>query len=149
MITRRFRDDCGASAVELALVSPILVLMLMGIVQFGFTFFQYLEVSHAAREGVRWASLGTEAGSVGETASVRGRTAAAAPGLVPALGDANISISVNGTGSENPDPLGGDGGKPVSVTVSYPSPIFLPLMPEILGRDTILLESTAVQRIEG
>ena len=145
----RVRDDRGANAVELALISPVLVLLLLGIVQFGFTFFQYLEVSHAAREGVRWASLQTPGGSVGDPTSVRGRVAAAAPGLTPALSDGNISISVNGTGSENPDPMGSDGGKPVTVTVTYDSPVFLPLLPEVLGSGSIQLQSSATQRIEG
>ncbi|MDP2233444.1 MAG: pilus assembly protein, partial [Actinomycetota bacterium] len=67
------RHDQGASAVEFAIVSIVLVLLLTGILQFGYTFFQYLEVVHAAREGARWASLGVEPGSVGDSESVRGR----------------------------------------------------------------------------
>jgi Flp pilus assembly protein TadG len=122
--------------VEFALIAPVLVLLLVGIVQFGYTFFQYLEVSHAAREGARWAALGVDAGSVGDSESVRGRTAAAAPGLNPGLSDANIAVA------------GGAPGDPVSVTVSYASPVFLPLLPEIVGGTNFNLQSTATLRAE-
>lgn len=71
---RAKRGDEGAAAVEFALVSMIFVLLLTGIIQFGFTFFEYIQVAHAAREGARWAALG-------ETGQVTARAIAAAPGL--------------------------------------------------------------------
>ncbi|PKQ16248.1 MAG: hypothetical protein CVT67_05530 [Actinobacteria bacterium HGW-Actinobacteria-7] len=68
--------DEGAAAVEFALIAVIFVMLLAGVLQFGYTFFEYIEVAHAAREGVRWAALG-------ETAQVTSRALAAAPGLDP------------------------------------------------------------------
>ncbi len=47
------RDRRGAAAVELAVVSPLLVLILLGIVQFGCIFFTRQTMVHAAREGIR------------------------------------------------------------------------------------------------
>ena len=135
-LRRTWRSERGGSAVEFALIAPVLVLLLVGIIQFGYTFFQYLEVAHAAREGARWAALGVDAGSVGDPASVRGRTSAAAPGLNPALGDGNIAVA------------GGDPGDPVSVTVTYASPVFVPLLPEIVGGTSFDLQSSATLRAE-
>lgn len=43
----------GAAAVELAVVSPLLVLILLGILEFGFVFFTRQTMVHAAREGIR------------------------------------------------------------------------------------------------
>jgi len=131
------RED-GASAVEFALISIVLVLFLTGIIQFGFTFFQYLEVVHSAREGVRWASLGTDPGSVGDSVSVRGRVAAAAPGLDPSLDDSDIAISIQTI----------DGQAAITVSVSYESPVFMPLMSEIVGGNSFPLNSSATQRME-
>jgi len=58
---RRFfnnvHDDRGAVAAEFALVLPMLVLLVFGIVQFGLTFQRQEAVHAAAREGARIASL--------------------------------------------------------------------------------------------
>ena len=48
----------GASAVEMAMVAPFLLILLLGIIEFGFVFGQYNEVRHAAREGARYAAVG-------------------------------------------------------------------------------------------
>jgi len=50
------RGDRGAVAVEAALVTPIFVLLLFGIIEFGMFFKDYLAVSSASRAGVRIAS---------------------------------------------------------------------------------------------
>lgn len=47
----------GASAVEMALVAPFIILLLLGIIEFGYVFGQYNEVRHAAREGARIAAV--------------------------------------------------------------------------------------------
>ena len=49
---RRRRDD-GAAAVELALVLPILLLLVFGIISFGIIFAQQLAVNNGVRQGVR------------------------------------------------------------------------------------------------
>lgn len=132
------RREEGASAVEFALVALVLVTLLLGITQFGFTLFQYLEIVHAAREGARWASLGVQPGSVGDPDSVLGRTAAAAPGLNPGLGNGNIAVSE--------ESVGGVGA--VTVTVTYDSPIFAPLIGALADGDVLHLQSSATLRME-
>ncbi len=52
------RNEDGAAAVEFALVLPVLILLVFGIIEFGFVFNRWLGVTHAAREGVRSLSLG-------------------------------------------------------------------------------------------
>ena len=56
---RRHDNDHGAAAVELALVLPILILLLGGIIDFGFAFNTQISLTHAAREGVRVEAIGT------------------------------------------------------------------------------------------
>ncbi len=51
------RDEEGAAAVEMAVVTPILVLLLFGTIQFGLAFFEWQGLQAAAREGARLASL--------------------------------------------------------------------------------------------
>lgn len=55
--TRQKRGDDGASLVEFALIAPLLLLVLLGTIEFGYLFGQYNEVRHAAREGARYAAV--------------------------------------------------------------------------------------------
>ena len=50
------RPECGASAVEAAIVTPVVFMMLFGIVEFGMLFKDYLGVQAMVRSGVRFAS---------------------------------------------------------------------------------------------
>lgn len=51
------KDDRGSELIELALVLPILLFIIAGIVDFGFLFQRYEVVTNAAREGARVAVL--------------------------------------------------------------------------------------------
>ena len=53
----RQKQASGQSLVEAALVLPILSLLLMGIVEFGFLLYAHVQVANAAREAARAASL--------------------------------------------------------------------------------------------
>jgi Flp pilus assembly protein TadG len=67
--------DRGAAAVEFALLLPVLILLLFGIVEFGRALNAQITITQAAREGARLASLGTA------LATVQTKTMAAATGL--------------------------------------------------------------------
>ena len=69
---RADRGESGAATVELALLLPLLLLILFGIIEFGRGFNMQLSMSHGAREGVRVLALG---GSAAE-AAVRAEQAA-------------------------------------------------------------------------
>ena len=67
--------DQGSSAVEFALVLPLLLLLVSGIIDFGRAYNEKLTLTHAAREGVRAWALG------GTLADATTRTTDAAVGL--------------------------------------------------------------------
>jgi Flp pilus assembly protein TadG len=54
---RRRRDQRGAAALEFALIVPILVMVVFGIVDFGYAINRDTLVNNAAREGAREGSL--------------------------------------------------------------------------------------------
>jgi len=49
----RLRQERGAELIEMALVLPLLLLIIMGIIDFGFMFREMSVVTNAAREGAR------------------------------------------------------------------------------------------------
>ena len=143
-LARRARtDDSGAAAVEFALVSLLLVTLLIGIMQFGYIFYQWVELTSAAREGARWAALRHDGGSVSTPDTTRYRVSLAAPGMSPPLTDGQISISPESPGND-------DVGEPVTVTVVHDVPLFAPMMQTLFGTagGSITLSSTATMRVE-
>ena len=54
------RDQEGAAAVEFALLLPLLVLLLFGMIEFGLAFNTRIQATNAAREAVRRAVVGVD-----------------------------------------------------------------------------------------
>jgi Flp pilus assembly protein TadG len=66
LIPVRGRNERGQAVIEMALTLPLLLLVVFGIIDFGFMFQRYESVTNAAREGAR---LGVLQGSAGYTAT--------------------------------------------------------------------------------
>jgi Flp pilus assembly protein TadG len=79
----------GAAAVEMALVMPLLVAMIIGIIDFSRIFNAELQLSQAAREGVRMAALGLPEA----TAAARAQAAAPNPAWGAPLSTNDITVS--------------------------------------------------------
>ncbi len=101
---RRLRSDSGAVAVEFALVMVPLLLILLGIIDFGRAFTNQLAVTAAAREGVRTMAIQNDAAKATQA------TKDAAQQLSPKLTTSQISIF----------PATCSSGASVTVTVTYP-----------------------------
>jgi len=85
---RRGRLDRGAAAVEMAIVMPLLIAMIIGIIDFSRIFNAELQLSQAAREGVRMAALGFPSDAPG-----RATAAAPNPAWGSPLSTDNITVS--------------------------------------------------------
>jgi Flp pilus assembly protein TadG len=109
-MTHRRRSDItseeGQTAVEFALVAPLLIVMLLGILQIGITFNHYLTVTDAARAGARRAIVTRVQGLT--PADVEAAVRAAATGL----DSQQLKVKVD-------DPTW-KAGSNVTVTVTYP-----------------------------
>lgn len=88
----RTSKERGAVAVEFALLAPVLILMLFGIVEFGRAYNAQVSLTNAAREGVRVVAI-TQSQSAARTAAKN-----AAVTLNPALQDSNITFSPTAAG---------------------------------------------------
>lgn len=77
---RAGRRDVGAAALEMAIVLPLLVALCFGIIDFARILNAQIQLSQAAREGVRLAALGA-AGYTAAQVVTRARSAAPDPGF--------------------------------------------------------------------
>jgi len=103
----------------MALVLPVLILLLLGTVEFGRFFGTYLSLQHAAREGARLYLTGSSESDV----EARIRSSAY---LVPQDERSRISITL----SRNSDPVVGS---VVGVSLSYPFAFVFPFLGAIFG----------------
>ena len=117
--TRRAKSERGAELIEFALVFPLLLMVVLGIVDFGFLFQRLEVITNAAREGARLAVLpGYDATDVRvrvcdyvANGGVPVTGACAATGANPTVAVTDAAIPVGGGGTVS--------GKQVLVTFSH------------------------------
>ncbi|NLK86476.1 MAG: pilus assembly protein [Clostridiaceae bacterium] len=118
------KKDKGQSLVETALILPVLLLLLTGIIDFGLLFNSYLVVSNASREGARHAAVGNS------DAQIRSAAANAAASLDPDRLEIDIT----------PEEADRDTGDSVTVTVRYgysmATPVIAAFFPETFDVET-------------
>ncbi len=120
---------------EFALLLPLLLLLLVGTVEFGRVFFAYLEVLETAHDAARVASLGASEAA----ATNAGTEAATAAGL----NGQDLAISITGTPAQ-------DGGwvpnTSVTANVQYTVGIGIPMLWPLVGHALTL--TAAVTMVE-
>lgn len=125
------RAEEGQSLVEFALVLPIFALFLMGIIDFGRIVSTHLIISQAARDAVRYASLGDTDAQVQQVLTDD----------LAVLGTSPWSWNIQPSGT------GRSSGSPVTVTVSDSVTLFDPLLGALLGNPWAV-QSTVTMRME-
>jgi Flp pilus assembly protein TadG len=118
--------------VEFAIVLPVLLLLVLGLMQFGIAYFHHLTVTDAVRAGARQAAVSRELPDPAGTAEARVR--AAATDLVQADLDVDVEIG----------PGGWVQGEDVTVKAAYPYDINLLGMVLYSGD----LKSSTTERVE-
>ena len=135
---RRLRNERGASAVEFAFIVPLLILLVLGIAEFGHAFQVQGTLSAAAREGVRAMALQND--PVAARAVVRD----AASSLNPGVTDAQIKIQLEGSAAQTCPTTAGAGSQSVRLTITYP----MPFLTHFFGSG-LTLTGTGVMRCNG
>ncbi|MBE0450529.1 MAG: pilus assembly protein [Clostridia bacterium] len=126
-----YKKEDGQAMVELALILPVLLLIIMGIFEFGFMFNNYLTVSNVSREAARYASLGgTDAQAV-----------ARATEIAPNLDASRLTIVITPTQSSR------GRGDSLEVVVTYQYSLLTPFLDGIITNG-IPLEAKTVMRME-
>jgi len=103
----------GAALVEMAFVAPLLMMLIFGIIEFGWKFGQFNEIRHAAREGARYAAVSDP--------DLTGDAVIDANDVLQAVCDA---LNLNGTGTVDVvlTQAGTDIGNTADVTLTVDAP---------------------------
>ena len=141
------RPESGAALVEFAVLAPLLALLLLGIIEFGYLFAQYNEVRHAAREGARYAAVSNPDRTGGGVDANDVIDAVCSALNLP--GGASFALLVtaeapDGTVLTGTNVGAGNSGR-LTITATIPSLSGAPLISDFLPTD---LTNTAVFRIE-
>lgn len=116
--------------VEFALVLPLLMLLVVGILEFGRVLNTYLVVLNGAREGARYAAVGVSASEVIQKVK----------NACPSCSASLLVVQVTGASG-----LRGD---PVTVRVTYPVEIVTPMFERFFSNDPFPVSAEAVMRLE-
>ena len=132
----RFRSEDGQAITEFAIVLPILMMLLLGIIQFGIIFNNYITLTDATRAGARKAAVTRFDGLNDNGAAAVAAVEKSAQGLDQSVLDPTINVTA--------DPNWDLPGSEVTVTASYPYSI------NILGFKITAgtLTSTTKERLE-
>ena len=118
------RREDGVAMTEFALVLPILMVIVAGMLGFGRVFYYWIQANHVANETARWAIVDQNPYGPAETLQVHAQKSATAE-----FADAKVCITRDGT----------ELGDPLEVTVAKPF-TFVPIMN--IGTITIHASST-------
>jgi Flp pilus assembly protein TadG len=128
-VVERTRAERGQAMVEMGLLLPLLLLVVMGAIDFGRAFFAYTSAANAAREGAMCASLRTSC-AVGFLAAVEDE-----------VGD---TLDGGVTATMSPNPVGAPGST-VTVTVRHN---FVAITTAILSTRTFPLSASATMVVQ-
>ena len=141
---KTIKNERGQSLVELAVSLVLLLLLLSGAVEFGMAFFQFVQLRDAAQEGALYGSMNPS-----DTTNITARIQGASNSPIDlASGAVTIKISIDGIDST----AGNYGtvdceGHGLKVELTYRHNIFMPFIPQAIGRNYIDLKASVTDTI--
>lgn len=138
-LRRSIRDEGGQAAVEFALVLPFLLVLIVGIVEFGRAWNEHQVITDAARETARAASL------PGDITVADAKKVAYDAMLNAGIDTSKAIIDFPPTGNPN---TGSNNPVAVTIDLRYRFTFFAPLMAWATGDEIIHLKTSFAMRNE-
>lgn len=135
-IGKKQKREDGQAMVEFALILPIFLLILCGIIDFGWLFYNQLSLNNACREGARYAVVHTDENA--DTQSIINHIE-----NISSTVFANDGVYITVTYSSPSDPTAGD----VTVSMQADISFFTPVLSTILGKEKTIT-STVIMKVE-
>jgi Flp pilus assembly protein TadG len=141
---RQSSDERGAVLVEFALVLPLLLILVFGMLEFGKAFNYWIDTTHLANEAARWAVVNNNpgAGTLQEYIKSQANTIELRDGgtaSIPSGDEAEVCISFP-SGTDNV-------GDPVHVTVTA-TYHWIPFVGDRIGSANVTITGSATMRLE-
>ena len=143
-LRKRLRGESGQNTVEFALILPILLVILFGIIDFGWLFFNMAMVANSTRSGARYAVVNIEnAGDIATLQSmVDTRIRDGLPNyLTNSTAALNVTVVDDVTAASPYDAC-------IAVTVDVKIPLFTPVISTVTGHQYYHMEKTVSMRSE-
>ena len=99
-LNTRNRGDRGQALVELALIAPILIILMLGVIDYGRVYFAYISVTNGARIGADYAATGPT--QAADTAAIKAAALADTTNLLnqsPTNPDVTVTTANDSQGS--------------------------------------------------
>ncbi|MCW2838028.1 MAG: pilus assembly protein [Marmoricola sp.] len=143
------RDQRGAVAVEFALIVPLLMLLVFGILEFGYMLNRDTIISNASRDGARVASLHGEYQDIMHSITselAQSGIATTSPTTVISIDCEKVDGTVCNVGGNATkyNTLAGSGATAV-ISVSYRYSWITPVISSIMGTSTTLSQTTQMR----
>ena len=145
----RRKLEQGQSLVELAISFPVILLLMLGTLDFGMATYSYLIIRDAAQEGALYGSINPN-----NNREIENRVRFMSPLEEDALSFAPVKLDNREiikidikTSGENCQGLTNSRVNTISVHVSYDYPLIIPFAQILTGAETVLLEATATNVI--
>lgn len=132
----------GQSLVELGISLMIMILLLLGAVDFGIALFQYVAIRDAASEGAIYGSFQPD-----KESGIQFRAAATAADVVPLDPENDVTVTINGDACQGFDASTPPVPNSVTVSVSFDHDLIFPLVGSMIGTNTIPLRASATNTI--
>lgn len=137
MKKRFHKNEDGQAMIEFALVLPIFLLILCGIIDFGWLFYNQLALNNICREGARYAVVNTAENH--STDAIINHIDNYIDSTYT-VGDVDVTV----TYSKPLDPVGGD----VTVAVEKEFKYLTPIISTVTGKPTRQLVAEVVMKVE-
>lgn len=112
------RDSSGAAAVEFAMIAPMLITMVLGVMQLGLAMYSYNSLRGAANDIARYAVIQTQQGTFQNDADLTTQARAIAVAMPYALTTSRLTISVTQPTGQR---VSGATEKTIAVSYNVPS----------------------------
>lgn len=137
------KSQAGQSLVEFTLIGIFLMIVLVGLLDLGRAFFARIAIIDAAAEGAAYAAIRPDCalsttGVCADPNNVRYRVRHASESLL--IRPEDISVQVY-----SPDLSSGN---EVTVTARYSFTLMTPFIQTLLGQDILVIQASAVERIQ-
>lgn len=124
---KKARCERGQALVEMAIALPLFLLLLMGIMEMGWYFYNQISVENGSREGARYAIVHAE------DTTLNNDVTSLVQGMV--FGPGTLTVTLNKTGND------------ISVTVTKAVPTLTPIAAMFTPGDTFLLSAKTTMKV--